>query len=306
MVRMATMNHFGMTLRGWRERMSPQDIGLEAGGERRVPGLRREELARLAGISVDYLVLLEQGRARNPSAQVVTALARALRLDPSERDHLFRCAHLAPPSAGNVSRHIPASVQRLVHQLGATPAGIFAADWTLIGWNKMWTATAGDPRAYGWEGRNLVAGMFQTRANRDRDPIAAWPVWSWRGNEAEEEDLVADLRVTAAAHPQDERLASLVEGMLRREPAFTRLWFNGTATPWAGDRKTIEHPRVGDITLDVDVLMPAGTDLRILTCAAAAETTDAEKLDALRAACHLPRNSLTRPDPEVSSPDRGL
>ncbi|WP_443031223.1 helix-turn-helix domain-containing protein [Streptomyces sp. 3213.3] len=108
---MATMNHFGMTLRGWRERMTPQDIGVEAGGERRVPGLRREELARLAGISVDYLVLLEQGRARNPSAQVVTALARALRLHPSERDHLFRCAHLAPPSAENVSTHIPASVQ---------------------------------------------------------------------------------------------------------------------------------------------------------------------------------------------------
>ncbi|WP_329347277.1 helix-turn-helix domain-containing protein [Streptomyces sp. NBC_01261] len=100
-----------MTLRGWRERMSPQDSGLEAGGERRIPGLRREELARLAGISVDYLVLLEQGRARNPSAQVVTALARALRLDPSERDHLFRCANLASPSAGTISRRTPMSVR---------------------------------------------------------------------------------------------------------------------------------------------------------------------------------------------------
>jgi hypothetical protein len=91
--------------------------------------------------------------------------------------------------------------------------------------------------------------------------------------------------------------------MLRREPAFARLWFNGTAAPWAGDRKTIEHPLVGDITLDVDVLMPAGTDLRILTCAAAAETTDAEKLDALRAACDLPRNSPARPDAETPGLD---
>ncbi|MDH6221136.1 helix-turn-helix transcriptional regulator [Streptomyces pseudovenezuelae] len=286
------MNHFGMTLRGWRERMSPQDSGLEAGGERRIPGLRREELARLAGVSVDYLVLLEQGRARNPSAQVVTALARALRLDPSERDHLFRCANLEPPSAGNVSRRIPMSVQRLVHRLGAVPAGVFAADWTIIGWNRMWTATVGDPRTYGWEADNLVAGMFQTRASRDRDPNAAWPVRTWRGSDSEVEDLVADLRVTAAAHPRDARLSSLVEGLLRREPAFARLWFNGTAGPWTGDRKTIEHPTLGAITIDVDVLMPAGTNLKVLTCTTAAETTDAEKMDALRAAWHLEGKGL--------------
>ena len=77
----AAMNHFGMAVRGWRERMSPQDSGLTLGGARRISGLRREELAGLAGLSVDYVMLLEQGRARNPSVQVVTALARALRLD---------------------------------------------------------------------------------------------------------------------------------------------------------------------------------------------------------------------------------
>ncbi|MER5539442.1 hypothetical protein [Streptomyces mirabilis] len=82
----------------------------------------------------------------------------------------------------------------------------------------------------------------------------------------------------------------------RRRPA---------AGPYVGDRKTIEHPLVGDIALDVEVLMPAGTDLRIITYAAAAETTDAEKMDALRAACHLPRNGPARPDAETSSLDRG-
>ncbi|MGW4909811.1 helix-turn-helix domain-containing protein [Streptomyces sp. NPDC004270] len=143
------------------------------------------------GISVDYVVRLEQGRARTPSVQVVTALARALRLDPAERDHLFRCAHLAPPSVENVSRHVPVSVRRLVHHLGETPAAV------------------GDPRAYGWDGRNLVAGMFRTSDAQGRDPVAAWPVWSWKGNEAQEEDLVADLRVTAAARP-----------VIRREPAW--------------------------------------------------------------------------------------
>jgi uncharacterized Ntn-hydrolase superfamily protein len=85
--------------------------------------------------------------------------------------------------------------------------------------------------AYGWDDRNLVAGMFQESDRRGRDPVAAWPVWSWKGNEAQEEDLVADLRVTAAAHPHDVRLASLVEGMLQSNPRFARLWFNGTAGP---------------------------------------------------------------------------
>lgn len=142
---MATTNHFGIALRGWRERVSPQDSGLEAGGDRRIPGLRREELAGLAGLSVDYVVRLEQGRARNPSVQVVTALARALRLEPSERDHLFRCAHLAPPAAGNVSWHVPARVHRLVGQLAGSPTAVFAADWTLVSWNDMWSEVIGDP-----------------------------------------------------------------------------------------------------------------------------------------------------------------
>ncbi|MFJ2885149.1 helix-turn-helix transcriptional regulator [Streptomyces sp. NPDC087305] len=282
---MATTNHFGIALRGWRERVSPQDSGLEVDGDRRIPGLRREEVARLAGLSVDYVVRLEQGRARNPSAQVVTALARALRLEPAERDHLFRCAHLAPPPAGNVSRHVPARVHRLVGQLAGTPTAVFAADWTLVGWNGMWSETIGDPRAYGWEERNLVAGMFRSGHARGRGPIGAWPVRSWAGDEVEEEDLVADLRVTAAAHPHDVRLAAFVDRMLHDSPRFAHLWFNGTARPHVGDRKTVEHPRVGDIDLDLDVVMAAGTDLRIVTYTAAVGTADAEKMDALRVAC---------------------
>ena len=297
---MATTNHFGIALRGWRERVSPRDSGLEAGGDRRIPGLRREELAGLAGLSVDYVVRLEQGRARNPSAQVVTALARALRLEPSERDHLFRCAHLAPPSAGNVSRHVPARVHRLVGQLAGNPTAVFAADWTLVSWNAMWSEAIGDPRTYGWGEQNLVAGMFRPDGVRGRAPIAAWPVRCWAGDEVEEEDLVADLRVTAAAHPHDARLAAFVDRMLRDSPRFARLWSNGTARTHVGDRKTVEHPRVGDLDLDLDVVMAAGTDLRIVTYTAAAGTTDAEKMDALRAVCPEPGRGLAR---AMSAPD---
>ncbi|QHA07890.1 helix-turn-helix domain-containing protein [Streptomyces broussonetiae] len=284
---MAMTNNFGIALRGWRERFSPLAGGLESDAHRRIPGLRREELAGLAGLSVDYVVRLEQGRARNPSAQVVTALARALHLGTSERDHLFRCAHLAPPSNGDVSLHVPSSVHRLVRHMGDAPVAVYAADWTLVSWNRMWTAAIGDPLTYGWDQGNLVAGMFRSSDGRRVDSIAAWPVRSWAGDEDEEEALVADLRVTAAAYPDDARLTSLVDRLLHTSPRFAHLWSNGTAGLHTGDRKTIEHPKVGDLTLDLDVLMVPGSDLRIVAYTAVAGTDDAEKLDALRADSHL-------------------
>lgn len=277
---MATTNHFGIALRGWRERLSPPD-----GDGRRVQGLRREELARLSGVSVDYVVRLEQGRARNPSAQVVTALARALQLPPAERDHLFRCANLMPPSDGDVPMQVPTRVRQLMLRLEDTPLAVYAADWTLVAWNRMWTALIGDPDTYGWHRRNLVAGMFRSVDARRPESIAEWPVRSSAGDAAEEAALVADLRTTAAAYPADERLAALVERLRKTSPRFAELWSNGTAGAIGGDRKTIEHPWMGDITVDLEVLMVSGSDLRIITYTADAGTVDAEKLNTLRLSC---------------------
>lgn len=283
---MGTTNNFGLALRGWRERLSPLEGGLEVDGRRRIPGLRRQELARLAGLSVDYVVRLEQGRARHPSAQVVSALARALRLDTSERDHLFRCADLAPPPlGGTVSMSVPMRVHRLVHRLGGVPVAVFAADWTIISWNRMWTALVGAPGSRGGDERNLVADMFRSAGERRLDSFTKWPVRSCLGVEAEEEALVADLRRTAAAYPDDGRLASLIERTVRVSPRFARLWFAGGVSAFEGDRKTVEHPLLGDITLDLDVLLVPGADVRIVTYAAVADTTDEEKLNALRASC---------------------
>ncbi|HEX3789827.1 MAG TPA: helix-turn-helix transcriptional regulator [Pseudonocardiaceae bacterium] len=279
---MATTNNFGIALRGWRERLSPRDAGLDPGDSRRVQGLRRAELAGLAGLSVDYVIRLEQGRARYPSAQVISALARALKLDTSERDHLFRCAHIVPPTSGILSHHVPMRVQRLVQRLDDAPVAVFAADWTIISWNAMWTAAIGDPGVYGWHEHNLVAGMFRSVNGRRPASIAAWPVRSRDGDEAEEEALVADLRVTAAAYPTDARLSSLVERTIRASRRFARLWSTGTAGMFVGDRKTIEHPVVGDIDVDLDVLLVPGVDLRIVTYATAAGTADARKLESLR------------------------
>ena len=97
----------GATIHAWRDRLTPADVGLPAGRARRAVGLRREELSELAGISVDYIVRLEQGRAATPSAQIVSALARALRLTRDERDHLYRLAGLQPPRDTAITDHIP-------------------------------------------------------------------------------------------------------------------------------------------------------------------------------------------------------
>jgi transcriptional regulator with XRE-family HTH domain len=288
----AATNHFGIALRGWRERLSPQESGLEAAGDRRTQGLRREELARLAGLSVDYVVRLEQGRARNPSPQVVGALARTLRLDAAEHDHLFRCAGLLPPSSASVPRHVPPQVRRLVRRLDSTPVAVFAADWTIMTWNRMWTAAIGDPGTYGWHERNLVAGMFRSVDGR-RPAVAAWPVWSCAGDEAEEAALVADLRVTAVAYPGDARLTSFVKHLTQASPRFAELWFGGTAGSLTGDRKTVAHPLVGEISLDLEVLTIPVADLRMVTYVAAAGT-DARKLDTLCTG-DVPRRDLRRP-----------
>src|SRR5690348_9547793 len=115
---------FGRAVRRWRDQVSPEAAGLPVGGHRRAAGLRREELAMLAGISVDYVTRLEQGRASNPSSQVVEALARALRLSGGERAHLFRLAGLVPPGPETVSGYITPSVQRLLDRFTGVPVAV--------------------------------------------------------------------------------------------------------------------------------------------------------------------------------------
>ncbi|WP_172582696.1 helix-turn-helix domain-containing protein [Subtercola boreus] len=160
----------GALLRSWRDRLSPLDVGLPAGDSRRAAGLRREELAALAGLSVDYVVRLEQGRARRPSAQVAAALARALQLNDAERDHLFVVSGLLPPSPREVPSHIPPGVQRLVARLGETPVAVFTAAWDLISWSPLWAALLGEPVRPATGRPNLVRSMFTGEAlHRDAD-----------------------------------------------------------------------------------------------------------------------------------------
>ncbi|CAM5257797.1 Helix-turn-helix transcriptional regulator OS=Streptomyces tendae OX=1932 GN=GUR47_04040 PE=4 SV=1 [Streptomyces tendae] len=275
----ASRSDFGALLRAWRDRLSPADAGLTATAGRRAPGLRREELAQLAGLSVDYVLRLEQTRAMNPSAQVVGALSRALQLSRAERDQLYRSAGLLPPQDGTVSTHVPPGIQRLAARLGDVPIGVFTADWTLVWWNAMWSALHGDPTVLPPAERNLACALFGDGAAH----AALRPVQSERGQDAFEASIVADLKDSASRYPADARLARLVHGLREQSAVFARHWATQTsAAQHTSDRKTIRHPEVGDILLDCDVLIVPGADLRMVTYTAATGSSDAGKLDLLR------------------------
>jgi transcriptional regulator with XRE-family HTH domain len=261
---------FGQAVRRWRDRVSPEAAGLPVGGHRRATGLRREELALLAGISVDYVTRLEQGRASNPSAQVVAALARALRLSGTERAHLFRLAGLAPPGPETVPAFITPSVQRLLDRLTGTPVAVYDASWTLLLANPPYAALMGDPS--GWRGneRNSVWRQFVGPGSRARHTPE-----SLRRFEAA---LVADLRAAAGRYPADPRLRRLVAELRARSERFAELWDSGTVGQHEAARKTIDHPQAGPLTLDCDVLTVAGSDLRIMVYTAEPGTEDAERL----------------------------
>ncbi|WP_432194056.1 helix-turn-helix transcriptional regulator [Streptomyces sp. bgisy027] len=265
-----TATELGQALRRWRDRVTPESAGLPAGGHRRAAGLRREELALLAGISVDYVTRLEQGRAGHPSGQIVEALARALRLSADERAHLFRLAGLVPPGPDTVPAHITPSVQRLLDRLNGTPVGVYDATWTLLLANPHYAALMGDPS--GWRGfeRNGVWRAFLGPRGRARQTP--------RQRAAFEADLVADLRTTASRYPSDPQLRRLITELRTNSARFSELWDTGTVGRHETGHKVIEHPQVGPLTLDCDILVVAGSDLRLMVYTAAPGTEDAERL----------------------------
>jgi transcriptional regulator with XRE-family HTH domain len=271
----------GATIHAWRDRLTPAEVGLPAGRARRTAGLRREELSELAGISVDYVVRLEQGRAATPSAQIVSALARALRLTREERDHLYSLAGLRPPRDGTISDHIPPGMQRVLTRLGETPVAVFAADWRLIWWNRSWAALLGDPSGLAVEDRNLVKSRFPAAADRSR--LAAWPIVS-ENTEASDRAIVADLRRASARYPGDARLAALISRTVAGNQRFASLWRDGAVGWHVEERKTIRHPGIGDITVDCDVLSDSETDLKIVIYTTVPGSEDETKLDLARVA----------------------
>lgn len=226
----------------------------------------------MAGISTDYLTRLEQGRARSPSAQVVEALARALRASDPERDLLFELAGHSVPGPDLVPSRITASVQRLLQRLADTPVAVYDASWTILAANAPYDALMGETTQ--WHGlernalwRNFVAG--DTRVRHTLEELADLQAGQ-----------VGDLRRTAARYPADRQLRELVLKLSGHSPRFAELWEGDDhdTRAEASKRKVIDHPAAGPITLDCDVIFVAADDIRLMVYTAEPGTEDAERL----------------------------
>ena len=264
------MGELGRTLHAWRDRVTPDQAGLPAGERRRAPGLRREELAQLAGLSVDYIVRLEQGRSDSPSVQVLTALSRALRLSDAERNHLFVLAGQVEPSPGRISAYIPPGVQRMVDQLEGAPLCVCDAAWGLITWNPLFAALIGDPSEWRGRWRNIIwrhyaapgERVLQTPEQRRSFQIA----------------MVTDLRASLVRYPHDPELRALIDELRAGYDEFAQLWDQPVVGFHQTEQKTIRHPGLGPLVIDCDVLTVPGSDLRIVVYTAAPNSEAAEKL----------------------------
>lgn len=253
----------------------PEEVGLPAGPRRRVIGLRREEVAQLAGVSVDYVVRLEQGRGPQPSVQILTALTRALRLERDERDQVFRLAGSPPPGPGRIELAIRPSLQRLLQRFTDLPAMIISAKFDLLDQNAMADALLGPadrwstgPANMAWQ-KFLGSGDTRVALTPEEDEITAW-------------HSVGMLRNAVSRYPEDPDLRRLLEELITGSPRFAAMWSDGRTVAPRSMHKTIKHPELGTLLLDCDTLLLPDTDQALIVCSAAAGTREASALELLR------------------------
>ena len=264
-----------IVLRRARNRLATAEVGLPVGERRRVRGLRREEVAMLAGVSVDYVVRLEQGRGPQPSPQVLTALGRALRMDVDERNELFTLAGHAPPRPGTINEVVRPSVLRLLDRLADLPAVVVSAKSDLLAWNAQFAALMGDWSQVPVRQRNLIWQRFlgahagRVAVNSDeRGPTDA--------------QSAAALRAALAKYPRDPGLLDLVAELRTGSAEFERLWHEGGAAPWRSHTKTVDHPSLGPLRLDCDSLHLPDADQTVIVYSAEHGSPEADALALLR------------------------
>ncbi|MFG2616179.1 helix-turn-helix domain-containing protein [Streptomyces sp. NPDC048507] len=293
-MRTSTKTELGDFLRSRRARIRPEDAGLTAvGGRRRVPGLRREELARLAGVSVDYYTRFEQGRAENVSDAVLDAVAAALRLDTAETAHLTRLVRNAGRAGSRTAargadsddgaQRVRPGLLRLLDSMPGTPAFVVGRRTDVLAWNPLGAALLTDFAALPPERRNKARLVFL-------DPDVRGRYANWR---TKARDLVAYLRYDLARHPHDARFAALIEELAEHSPEFVELWQEQEVAEKTHGGYHLRHPLAGGFTVayeslrlpdDPDQILiaytvepgsPSEAALRILAAAAAAATATA-------------------------------
>ncbi|MEW1843782.1 helix-turn-helix transcriptional regulator [Nonomuraea angiospora] len=245
-------------LRSRRERIIPADVGLPAGPRRRTPGLRREEAAQLAFISTEYYTRLEQARGPRPSQEVLGGLARALRLSDAERDHLHRLAGAPPARVPGPSREVRQSILDLLRRLPQAAAIVTSAMHEIIAWNDLAAALMEDFSALSRRDRNLVRRVFlgpHPQGGRlygvsDADEFAR--------------RSASHLRATAARYPDDPEVAELVRELHEGSEEFARLWDSHDVAGAPAMTKTFQHPLVGPVTVNCDVLDITDRDQRVV------------------------------------------
>ncbi|MEV4109380.1 helix-turn-helix transcriptional regulator [Nonomuraea sp. NPDC049695] len=260
-------------LRRRREAIRPGEVGLTDGPRRRATGLRREEVAMLAGMSADYVVRLEQGRSSQPSTQLLGSLARALRLSDDERDHLFHLAGHRPPPADGVARLARAGLMRMLDLLGDTPALVLSDLGEVLAQNRAAVLLAGDQTGFSGDRRYVVYRWFTEPAVRAVRPPEE--------QEHHARQLVADLRAATGRRSGDATIAGLVDRLQAASADFRRLWAEHEVAVRRADRKTMLHPRVGRLVMDCETLVTPdqGQELVVLT---PADTETRERLELLR------------------------
>ncbi|GGV65425.1 transcriptional regulator [Streptomyces longisporoflavus] len=245
----------GRYLRARRAQISPADAGLPQGtGLRRTPGLRREELATLAGVSVDYYTRLERGREKNPSPSVIDALARALRLSGDAHERMHELAELASgrltephPTPGDTVRP---SVQRMLDNLSPYPAYVISRHSYMLAANPA--------------GRRLMPGLWDWPAEKRSvtryvflHPVGRVLYRPWEETVAKS---VAHLRAVGGVDVDSPQLTALVGELLLKSPDFARLWERYDVKERGGGTKSFDHPKVGPMTLTYEVMRLARTD----------------------------------------------
>ncbi|CNE70099.1 DNA-binding protein [Mycobacterium tuberculosis] len=258
-----TTQELAAFLRTRRERLDPGDLGLPLRRRsRRTPGLRREEVAELAGVSIDYIVRLEQARGLRPSADVVEALARALRLAPDERAYLFDLARQRPRGAAKPATVAAPPLARLVDDLSPLPAMLLNHRFDILAWNREMARLQLDFDALPPSQRNAMWLCLMHPKTReyyvDRERVLR--------------EGIARLRAAWAAHPEDQELTDLISGLLAGNGEFARLWAERDVKVNGRGDKVIRHPEAGVLSVHFEVLMPLqDPDQRLMICHAADE-----------------------------------
>lgn len=268
-----TTQEMGAFLRTRRERLDPHDFGLPSHRRsRRTPGLRREEVAELAGVSIDYVVRLEQGRGLRPSADVVEALSRALRLTADERTYLFDLAQQRPRSVGRPATTAAPELARLVADLSPLPAMLMNHRYDILAWNSEIARLLLDFDTLPQSQRNAMWLCLMHPMMRD----------FYADRERVVREGIAHLRAAWAAHPEDQELADRIAEFTTRDAEFARLWGERDVKVNGRGQKVLRHPDVGVIAVQFEVLMPLQDLDQRLVIYRAADDESQSALDRLR------------------------